>query len=290
MPSWLGDLLSSRPLDGRVVVLTGATAGIGRATVQRLAARGATVVAVARHEDALKQLATEIDGVIPMPADVSSDGDRAALIADVTSQLGRIDILVSNLGIGWSGLVEDMELDQLRSMVETNVIGSADLARLVVPDMLGRGSGDIVFTASGASWFSIPPLTVYSMTKYAIEGLAEGLRREVLTRGVRVHTVYPGLVATQFAARSAGASPGDVDGTPVPGPGISPDRVAAAIERLLERPGVSAVSVPRILGLTRVAKLPPLQQTTDLLVAMSAQRLAHVGREVAMRAVGKVAR
>ena len=286
MLGWVGDVFSSRPLQGRVVVLTGATAGIGRATVERLTARGATVVAVARHETALKRLAAEVEGVTPVPCDVSSDVDRAALIADVTSRLGRIDVLISNVGIGWAGLVEDMSLEQIRSIVETNLIGSADLARLVLPDMLRRGSGDIVFTASGASWFATPPLTVYSATKYGIEGFAEGLRREVLTRGVRVHTVYPGLVSTQFAGRAAGAEPGDVIGTPKPGPGISPTRVAAAIERTLERGGTSRVAVPRVLGVTRVVKLPPLQQAADLLVAVTAHRLARLGRDIAARAAG----
>jgi short-subunit dehydrogenase len=283
---WLGNLLSPRALPGRVVVLTGATAGIGRATAVRLAAGGATVAAVARHEDALKQLAAEVEGVVPFPADVSSDAERTTLVREVTSELGHIDVLVSNVGVGWAGLVENMDVEQIRTMVETNVIGSADLARLVLPQMLGRGEGDIVFTASGASWFSTPPLTVYAMTKYAIEGFAEGLRREVLTRGVRVHSVYPGLVATQFTGRSAGHRPGDVDGPPLPGPGIAPDWVAAAIERLLVRGGVSTVSVPRVLGLTRIVKLPPLQQAMDLVVGLSAQRLAALGRDVATRAAG----
>ena len=197
---------------------------------------------------------------------------------------------MSNVGVGWAGLVEDMDVEQIRKMEETNIIGAADLARLMLPQMLGRGAGDIVFTASGASWFSTPPLTVYAMTKYAIEGFAEGLRREVLTRGVRVHTVYPGLVASQFAGRAAGQRPGDVDRPPLPGPGISPDWVAAAIERLLVRGGVSTVSVPRVLGLTRVVKLPPLQQAVDLLVGLNTQRLAALGRSVATRAAGPYAR
>jgi short-subunit dehydrogenase len=285
-------LLARRSLRRRVVVLTGATAGIGRATALRLAGRGATVVAVARDPMAVKNLAASVDGVVPHPADISSDTDRAELVSRTLTEHGRIDALVSNVGIGWSGLVEEMTLDQVRTLVETNLVASMDLARLVVPHMLTRRDGDILFTVSGASWFAVPPLTVYSATKYGLEGFAEGLRREVLARGVRVHTVHPGLVSTEFAARSAGHRPGDLAGPPAQrGPGIAPERVAAAIERALTRPGTPhMVAVPRVLGLTRVVKLPPLQQAADVLVALNAGRLARLGRTVARQAAGRAAR
>ena len=244
------------------------------------------MIAVARDRATLDQLAAD-GGIVSHPCDISDEHARVDLIAAALSHFGRVDVLVSNVGVGWTGLVEDMTLDEVRTLVETNVIGSVDLVRLVLPHMLARGDGDIVLTASGASWFATPPLTVYSATKYAVEGFAEGLRREVMTRGVRVHSIHPGFVATEFAARSAGTLAGDVDGAPRPGPGIAPQWVAAAIERTLTRRGSHVVSVPRVLGLTRVVKLPPLQQATDLLVALNAGRRARVGRSLAERAAGR---
>lgn len=285
--SRLGSVIRGRSLEGRLAVVTGATAGIGRATAQLLVSSGATVIAAARDGAALDRLAAETSGIVPHRCDISDPGDRAALVTAALSHFGRVDALVNNVGVGWTGLVEDMTLDEVRTLVETNVIGSVDLVRLVLPHMLARGDGDIVLTASGASWFATPPLTVYSATKYAVEGFAEGLRREVMTRGVRVHSIHPGLVATEFAARSAGTRPGDVAGVPRSGPGVAPQRVAAAIERALTRPGSHVVSVPRLLGLTRVVKLPPLQQAADLLVAMNAGRLASVGRRIAEKAAGR---
>jgi short-subunit dehydrogenase len=148
-------------------------------------------------------------------------------VATTLAEHGRIDALVDNVGIGLARLVEDMTVDQIRSMVETNLVGAIDLARLVLPGMLARRDGDIVFTVSGASWFATPPLTVYSATKYGLAGFAEGLRREVGTRGVRVHTVHPALVSTEFTARAGGEEPGEVHGTPAAGPGIPPEWVAA---------------------------------------------------------------
>jgi len=278
--------MPARPLDGRVVVLTGATAGIGRATALRLVGRGATVVACARSEDALAALAAEHPRIVPRRCDVSSDADRVALVDATTSEQGRIDALVNNVGIGWSGLVEEMTVDQIRRLFEVNVVGALDLTRLVLPQMLERRDGDVVFVASAASWFAAPPLSAYAATKYAVAGFSEGLRREVATRGVRVHSVHPGLVSTEFAARSAGAVPGEVGASPAAGPGFPPSWVAAAIERTLTQPSHDVVAVPRLLGLTRVVKLPPLRQAVDLLVAANAQRIARVSRRIATRDAG----
>ncbi len=277
---------SARSLEDRVVVVTGATAGVGRQTALRLARGGAIVVGVARRAEVLAQVAAEESRVHPWVCDITDDAGRAALVEGVLSEHGRIDALVNNVGIGWSGLVEDMTLEQVRRLVETNVVAPIDLTRLVLPWMLARGEGDVVLVASVASWFAVPPLTVYSATKYAVEGFTEGLRREVMARGVRVHSVHPGLVATEFAARSAGEVPGEVDGPPAPGPGMPPDVVAAAIERLLRGRGSHSIAVPRILGATRLTKLPGLAPVTDVAMALGARPLAHVGRMVAERAAG----
>ena len=288
-PTLLRDLVRRRPLTGRVVLVTGATAGVGRATALRLARGGAVVVGAARDAAELQRL-QEQDGSIDVEvADIAEDGERADLVARVLERHGRVDALVQCVGIGWSGQFEDMEAAQVRRIVETNVIASIDLTRLVVRDQLRRADGDVVIVGSGASWFATPSLTVYSATKYAIEGFTEGARRELLPRGVRVHAVHPGLIATEFAARSAGDVPGDVppDATQVaPGPGMSPDVVAAAVERVLVDPGVHDRAVPRVMGLTRVLKLPPLQQATDLVVGLGGPQIARLGRAVAERAAG----
>jgi hypothetical protein len=98
------------------------------------------------------------------------------------------------------------------------------------------------------------------------------------------------LVATEFSARSAGSAPGEVAGTPSPGPGFSPDWVAAAIERCLVLPGRDVVSVPRILGATRIVKLPGLRHVTDLVLAANAERISRLGRRIAADDAGTAVR
>ncbi len=279
-------MLGARSLQDRVVVVTGATAGIGRATALRLADRGATVVACARGAGPLAELAAQSPRIIARRCDVSDDADRAALVDATVAEQGRLDVLVNNVGIGWTGLVEDMTVDQIRRLVEVNLVGLVDLTRLALPHLLEGGDGDVVIVASAASWFATPPLTVYSATKYAVTGFAEGLRREVSTRGVRVHSIHPGLVSTQFSGRSAGQQPGEAPGVPEPGPGFPPEWVASAIERSLTRRGRGAVAVPRLLGLTRVVKLPLLRQAADLVVASNAHRIARLGQRMARHDAG----
>lgn len=279
-------MLGTRSLDGRVVVVTGATAGIGRATTLRLADRGATVVACARGDGPLADLARHSPRIVPRRCDVSDDLDRVALIEATVAEQGRLDALVNSVGIGWTGLVEDMTVDQVRRLFEVNVVGLIDLTRLALPHLRARRDGDVVILASAASWFATPPLTVYSATKYAVTGFAEGLRREVGTSGVRVHTVHPGLVSTEFSGRSAGDQPGEVAGTPAPGPGFPPEWVAAAVERSLTRHGRATVAVPRLLGLTRVVKMPLLRHAADRVVSSNAERIAGLGRRVARHDAG----
>src|SRR4051794_11365979 len=114
-----------RGLRDRVVLLTGASAGIGRATTLRLAARGATLVAVARDSDALDKVAAEAEGVVvPHPCDITVDADRARVVEDTLLRHGRIDVLVNNVGIGWAGRFEEMPLDAVRTLVEANVVAA----------------------------------------------------------------------------------------------------------------------------------------------------------------------
>ena len=237
------------------IVVTGASAGIGRATAERLARKGGRVWAVARSEGTLEQLAGEHPNIVPFVADLSRAEDRAALVDAV----GPVDILVNNAGIGWTGIVEDMPFEEVRRLFELNVLGLIDLTQQVVPGMLERKRGHVCNIASIASFVSTPPFTVYSATKFAVQGFSDGLRRELRGRGVVVTTVNPGPVRTMFAKRAATEDrPTEELGTSRMA-GVSPGLVALAVERAILMNGIpwwSTISVPRVMGLSRLGALP----------------------------------
>ena len=244
------------------VVVTGASSGIGRATALLLARRGARVTAVARSRGPLDELAGEHGGIIPLVADLSSDADRAAVVESA----GEVDVLVNNAGIGWVGLVEDMPAEQVRKLFDLNVLALVDLTQRVLPGMLERRRGHVVNVASVASWVAIPPLTVYSATKFAVQGFSDGLRREVAGRRVAVTTINPGPVATRFGARAQFEDPLTevMDDRMMPGVpvGMAARAVARAI-RMGRLPGYTSIAVPRFLGFTRLGALPGARLASD---------------------------
>jgi NAD(P)-dependent dehydrogenase (short-subunit alcohol dehydrogenase family) len=270
-----------RSIQGRVVVVTGATAGIGRVTAERLATAGATVVGCARDPERLAAVAEQRPELDLRRCDVTDRAERVALVDGVLADHGRIDVLVNNAGVGWVGLVEDMSAEDVERLYATNVVAPVDLTRLVLPGMIARRDGDVVMMSSGAAFVALPPLTVYSSTKYALDGFVGGLRREVSARGVRVHSVNPGWVRTEWLARSVGHQPAEGDGRRRLSPGVPPEWVAAAIQRSISRPWSRTASVPRLIGLGRLLAVQPLRAGVDLATGLSAERLARRGRELA---------
>jgi uncharacterized protein len=248
-------------LTGLSVVVTGASSGIGRATAERLARKGARVWAVARSEGPLAELAAAVPGITPLVADVTVDADRATLL----ERVGRVDVLVNNAGMGWVGRVEDMPAERVRALFELNVLALIDLTQRVLPQMLERGGGNVVNVASLASYVSVPPLTVYSATKFAVQGFSDGLRREVSRRGVAVTTVNPGPVATLFGERARVARRTDEMGHRLM-PGVPASSVARAVERSIRMgsiPGYPAIAVPRLAAVVRFGSLPGARWVTD---------------------------
>lgn len=249
-------------LRGLSVLVTGASSGIGRATAELLAARGVRVWAVARSEGPLLDLAAATPGVTPVVADLTEDGDRAAVV----DRVGRVDVLVNNAGLGWVGLVEDMPAERVRGLFDLNVLALIDLTQRVLPQMLERGRGQVINVASLSSYVSVPPLTVYSATKFAVQGFSDGLRREVSRRGVAVTTVNPGPVATYFAerARLEGQRTDEMGDRLMPG--VPATAVARAIGRAIRMrsfPGYSAIAVPRASAIVRLGALPGTRLVTD---------------------------
>ena len=182
-------------LQDRVVLVTGGSAGIGRAAVHLLAADGARVVACARDGVRLSEAIVGVDGATAVTADVSSASDRVTLVERVVDEHGRLDAVILNAALGYAALVEETPQDAVEAMIATNLTGVVDLARLALPHLLRaaaeRGRADILVTASTVALVQVPPLTIYSATKAGVHGFVKGLRREVTARGVRVHSVTP---------------------------------------------------------------------------------------------------
>ncbi|MFW3170796.1 SDR family oxidoreductase [Geodermatophilus sp. CPCC 206100] len=273
-------------VSNRVVLVTGGSAGIGRSTVTLLARAGARVVTCARGGERLAEALAGLPGVTGVVADVADAGDRARLVERVLAEHGRLDAVVLNAGVGWAGLVEDMPGEVVEGLVAANLTGVVELTRLALPHLLSaareRGRADVVTIASVAAWSQVPPLTVYSATKAGVHGFVKGLRREVTARGVRVHTVNPGPVATEWLARGHGAPPAsDADAPERLSRGIDSRRVAAQVERCLTAPRSRTVAVPRWMGLARLGEVPPVDRVLDAVLSRQAGRI----RRIAARSV-----
>lgn len=263
------------------MLVTGGSAGIGRAVVHRLAASGARVVACARDGARLGEALAGVPSASGTTADVSVGADREALVARVLDEHGRLDGVVLNAAIGYAGLVEDTPAEAIEAMVATNLTGVVDLARLALPALLAsaadRGRGDLLVVASSAAYSQVPPLTVYSATKAGAHAFVTGLRREVTSRGVRVHSVTPGPVATEWLVRGRGAPPvSDDDAEGRLSPGIAPGRVAEQVARSLTATRSRTVSVPRWSGLARLGEVPPVDRLLDVVLSRRADRIRRV--------------
>ncbi len=191
-------------LNGRIALVTGASSGIGRACASVLAAAGARVIITARRAERLKEVERDLQGttsdVLALSLDVrrSADVDRA--ITDLPESWAAIEILVNNAGLSraldpaYSNKVADIDV-----MVDTNVKGLLYVTRAVVPGMVGRGRGHVVNIGSTAGHEVYPGGTVYCATKHSVRAITTGLKMDLHGTGVRVTSVDPGLVETEFS-------------------------------------------------------------------------------------------
>ncbi len=197
-------------LAGQVVIITGASSGIGEATARRLVRAGAKVVISARRQDRLDALAREIDpngaAVLAVAGDVTSDADRRRLVEATLAKFGRIDGLVNNAGYGTRGPVEIVPVEAIRRNFETNVFSLIALTQLVLPTMRAQGSGCVVNIGSVAGRIARPLSSIYDSTKHALEAITDGLRGELEPFGVRVTLIRPGYIVTEFVAAADAAS------------------------------------------------------------------------------------
>ncbi|WP_245177073.1 SDR family NAD(P)-dependent oxidoreductase [Geodermatophilus sp. DF01_2] len=182
---------------GSAALVTGASSGIGRAVAVELARRGAgRLLLGGRDRDALAEVAARTGGE-PVPADLTSSDGLAATAAAARS----VDLVVHAAGAGWAGDTAGMPVERLEAMLALNLGAPVELTRRLLPSMLARGSGHLVFVASIAGAVPVPGEVVYSATKGGLIAFADALRMEVGRRGVGVSVVLPGAVDTPFFAR-----------------------------------------------------------------------------------------
>lgn len=221
-----------RQLQGRRILLTGASSGIGRCLAEQLGDAGARLVLVARSEEKLRALASSLSqrGVeaLPIPADVTRDADRRRVLAEV--ERGGLDVLINNAGVAsWAHFADSNE-DILRQVMEVNFFAPAELIRLAIPVLVRGQQPAVVNVASMCGRRGMPAWSEYSASKYALCGLTESLRGELARFDIDVLLIIPGLTSSGFANHfllSQGRAPIDFD------KGMPPEKVAAAIVRAL---------------------------------------------------------
>lgn len=201
-------------LRGQTVLVTGASRGIGHATARAFLQEGARVALCARDPQRLRdaeQALAEEGEVAGFAADVRDPAQLGEAFDAAAARLGPVEVLVNNAGALWVGAFAEQPLESITQMLDVNVKGVLHATRLVLPAMLERGAGVIVNVASGAGLSGIPELVTYSASKFAVVGFTETLQAELGERGLRVHAVCPGKVATDmqvlYSGRKVGIAP-----------------------------------------------------------------------------------
>jgi short-subunit dehydrogenase len=224
-------------LAGRTALLTGATGGLGRAIAQALAAEGAQLVLSARQAEALEALAAALPGnghrVLPTDLTVAGAAERLA------SEAGEVDVLVANAGLPGAGWLLDFSPEQVSRALRVNLEAPMLLAHALMPAMIERGSGHLVFVASLAGKAASPLSSIYNATKFGLRGFALGLRSDLAPKGVGVSLVSPGFIREAGMFADAGAKP-------PPGLGTgTPEQVGAAAVSAIVKDRLEVTVAPR---------------------------------------------
>ena len=244
-------------LEGCVVAITGASAGIGLALARQLLAQGASVAAFARRRDRLEALAAEapIDGrLLTVEGDVTSETDVQTLVDLTVRQFGRIDVMVCNAGIGYHGTLEDTTPADMRRLFDVNVMGTLYAARTALLAMRRQGSGHIIVISSIVGRRGVGGSSVYGATKSAQVSFIESLRADFLGTPFHASIVYPVATTTEFHEAMTREFGHHVEGH---GPRQSADDVARAIVACIETPRAEVYPLAKARWLAVLSVIAP---------------------------------
>jgi len=224
----------AQSLAGKVVIITGASSGIGAATSRALARLGCRVALAARSAEKLSALAEELGpDAIAVPTDITSGAAVANLVARTHERFGRIDVLFANAGIYVPGQLAEGDPDVLARLVDVNVNGLVRCVHAVLPHMIAQGSGDILITSSISGHVDLAWEPVYSASKHAVTAFVHTMRRQLLPHGIRVGSIAPGMVANELWGIT---TPEEVDKRVAERSALRCEDIVEAVVFILSRP------------------------------------------------------
>jgi short-subunit dehydrogenase len=188
----------------KVVMITGASSGIGRGLAVEIAGRGANVGLVARRAEVIDEVVREIEAAgckaVALPADVQSEHSMRAAAEKLRASLGPVDVLIANAGIGPTRDAADFSAEEVSDVINVNVIGASNSVAAVIPEMVARGSGQLVAISSLAAYRGLPRSAAYCASKAAVSAFFESLRLDLEARGIDVTIIHPGFIKTPLTA------------------------------------------------------------------------------------------
>lgn len=216
--------------EGKVVVITGASMGIGEAIAKVFAERGARLVMLSRdasRAEAARHRIGHTDRTIAIACDVRHREEIDRALGLVLHHFDRVDVWINNAGVGMRDTVEEMDLAKARELFETNFFGAVQCMQAVLPVMKAEGSGTVINISSVAGHIPLPYGAIYSASKFAMNAIGKGARMELKRSNVHVLTVCPGYVRTDFGSNMIASRAGNI--RPKSVQGVTPERVAEAV-------------------------------------------------------------
>ena len=198
--SKLIELIVNSSLTGKVVMITGASSGIGRGLAVELARRGAKIGLVARRVELIEEVVREVEAAgskaLALPADVQDAASMVAAAKKLGAELGPVDILIANAGVGPTRDAANLSAEEVAGVMNVNVIGASNSVAAVIPEMVARRSGQLVVISSLAAYRGLPRSAAYCASKAAVSAFFESLRLDLEPRGIDVTIIHPGFIKT----------------------------------------------------------------------------------------------
>ncbi|WP_158809023.1 oxidoreductase [Beijerinckia sp. L45] len=264
--------------DTKTFLITGVSSGLGKAFAEATLAAGHTVIGTVRHSEAAAAFAAlSTERAHPLLLDITDFDAIPAAITNAQAAVAPIDVLVNNAGYGHEGVLEESSLEDIRRQFDANVFGAVAMIKAVLPGMRARRSGHIVNVTSMGGFITMPGITFYCGSKFALEGISEALGKEVKHIGIRVSALAPGQFRTDWAGRSMDRAPRSI-----PDYDAVMDPIRAARQaKSGNQPGDPAKAAQALLALVAADEAPVRLYLGDDALQVVEDKIASMKREIA---------